>query len=97
MNQLESTIQSMGVRDVDARVANLLLDYAKQFGNKTSDGILIALPISKEEIANFLGLARETLSRKLRALEDQNIIKNIGNKNILITSETDLKALAGIH
>jgi CRP-like cAMP-binding protein len=97
INRLESTIKSMGVRDVDARIANLLIDYLNQFGQKTSEGILIKLPISKEEIANLLGLARETLSRKLRLLEERNIIKSIGNKNILILSETDLKVLAGIN
>lgn len=95
MSQLESTIKSMGVRDVDARIAELLLDYTSQFGEKTSDGTLIALPLSKEGIANFLGIARETLSRKLSSLEEQGIIKNVGNKNILVINQEDLKYLAG--
>ncbi len=96
MGQLESTIKSMGVRDVDARIATLLLDYARQFGQVTPEGILIPLPISREEMANFLGVARETLSRKLRFFEDRNILRSKGSKSILLCDPRALKTLAGI-
>lgn len=97
MGLLESTIKSMGVRSVDARVGELLLEYAKQYGRKVPDGILIPLPLSREGIANYLGIARETLSRKLSSLENEEIIRNVGNKNILLLQEEELKLQSGIE
>ena len=97
MSQLESTIKSIGVRSVDARIGELILEYAKEYGRKVPDGTIITLPLNREGIANYLGIARETLSRKLSTLEDEGIIKSIGNKNILLLREDELKLLSGIE
>lgn len=96
MSHLEETIKSMGVRSVDARIGELLIEYANKQGKKVPDGILIPLPLSREGIANYLGIARETLSRKLSNLESERIIKSIGNKNILLLNEEELKIQLGI-
>lgn len=96
MSQLESTIKSMGVRSVDARVAELLLDYSRAYGKKVPDGIIITLPLSREGIANYLGIARETLSRKLGSLESEGVIRSVGNKNILILKESELSIQSGL-
>lgn len=95
MEQLESTIKSMGVRSVDARIGELLLEYARNYGKPMPDGTLIPLPLSREGIANYLCIARETLSRKLGILENEGIIKSIGNKNILLLKEEDLRLQSG--
>lgn len=97
MEQLETTIKSMGVRSVDARIGELLLEYAKQQGKRVPDGILIPLPLSREGIANYLGIARETLSRKLGMLENEGIIRGVGNKNILLLKEDELRLQSGIE
>lgn len=97
MGQLESTIKSIGVRNVDTRIGELILEYAKEYGRKVPDGTIIPLPLSREGIANYLGIARETLSRKLGSLEDDGIIKSVGNKNILLLKEEELKLISGIE
>lgn len=93
--RMESTMQSMGVRSLDGRIGGLLLDFADKYGETAPEGILIRLPLSREGIANFLGVARETVSRKLGQLETEGIIRPVGNKNILLLDGEALKAMSG--
>lgn len=96
MTRLENTLQSIGVRNIDARVSGLLLDYIAQYGAAAKEGIVISLPLSREGMANYLGVARETVSRKLGQLESENIIRSISNKSILIIDREALEKIAGI-
>lgn len=95
MSRLESALQSMGVRNLDARVSSLLLDFGEKYGEEQQDGIVIHLPLSREGIANYLGVARETVSRKLGQLENDGIIRSISNKEILIIEKEQLMYMAG--
>jgi CRP/FNR family transcriptional regulator len=42
-------------------------------------------------MASFIGVTRETISRKLKKFEDENLIKIVGTKNIIILDEESLK------
>jgi CRP/FNR family transcriptional regulator len=42
-------------------------------------------------MANYIGVTRETISRKLKKFEDEKLIKIIGVKNIVILDEDGLK------
>ena len=44
----------------------------------------IELPMSKKDLASFLGTTPETLSRKLAYLEDLGMIHQLSNKQIKI-------------
>lgn len=93
--RMESTLQSMGVRSLDSRIGALLLDFSQKYGKAVPEGILIRLPLSREGMANFLGVARETVSRKLGQMEAEGIIRQVSNKSILVLNAAGLKALAG--
>lgn len=95
--QMENAFQSMGIRDVDARVATLLLDFAEKFGVDAPGGPLIILPISREGMANYLGIARETLSRKLSKFEDDGLIQSVDLKTIQVRDRDSLGDLAGLE
>lgn len=95
MSRLESALQSMGVRNLDARVSSLLLDFGDKYGEENEEGRLIHLPLSREGIANYLGVARETVSRKLGQLESDGVIRSISNKEILIIEKEQLMLMAG--
>jgi CRP/FNR family transcriptional regulator len=60
----------------------------KQSGDKTSEGIIINLELNREDMANFVGVTRETISRKLSKLSDEVILKIIESKQILVIDET---------
>jgi CRP/FNR family transcriptional regulator len=95
INLLEINIQSMGVRSVDTRVAALLLEYLEKFSFDDATGPIIQLPLSREGMANSLGIARETLSRKLTALEQQGYIQSVGNKALRVIDKSYLEKMAG--
>ncbi len=93
--RMESALQSMGVRSVDGRISALLLDFAAKYGANVPEGILLRLPLSREGMANYLGVARETVSRKLGQLETDGVIRSVSNKSMLLLNMEALKESAG--
>ncbi len=94
MSRLESVMQSMGARNAEMRVAALLLDFKDSYGQMSGDYPIITLPLSREGLANYLGLARETLSRKFSQLEEEGIIESVGNKRVKILNLEALEELS---
>lgn len=95
MERMENALQSMGVRSVDGRIGTLLLDFADKYGTQVPEGILLRLPLSREGMANFLGIARETMSRKLGQLESDGVLRSVSNKSLLILDPEALRAFSG--
>lgn len=92
LERLESIIESMGAKNVEARVNMVLVEFAKKYGKQHSKGILVDLPLSREGIANYIGLTRETVSRKMSLLQDEGIIEAVGNKKIIVKDPKALEA-----
>jgi len=57
-------------RAAKCRVATFLADLSKRLGSKE----LIDLPMSHQDIADYLGLIVETLSRAITALERSGVL-----------------------
>ena len=91
LSKVESLAQNLATNDVDSRMAYLLTDLMERYGEKIEKNISIELPLSREEMANFIGVTRETISRKLKKFEDEKLIKIVGTKNIIILDEEGLK------
>jgi len=94
MRRLELVIQSMGGRNADMRIASLLLEFIDTYGKKTERGIVVKLPLSREGIANYLGIARETLSRKLTQMEEDGIISFLDSRLMLVENRESLVSLS---
>lgn len=90
IEKLESLVQSLSNKDVEARIAGLLLSFIQDFGVPGEKEILLTLPLSREDLANYIGVTRETISRKLGLMQDEGILRLEGNKRIVIL---DLEAL----
>lgn len=84
LHRMETMVESLGSKPVDERMDDLLKEFSKKYGKYTSEGILIQLPLSREELANYLGLTRETVSRKLAKLQNEGVLKLMGHKQILL-------------
>jgi len=84
LERLENAIESMGTKDVEARVSAVLLEFARKYGKDNQNEIVVELPLSREGIANYIGVSRETVSRKMNLLQDEGIIEMVGNKKIII-------------
>lgn len=94
MSRLELVLQSMGGRNAELRIASLLLEFKDTYAKMVDGSLEITLPLSREGLANYLGLARETLSRKIAQLEEDGIIKSVGAKTIRIVDLTRLQDLS---
>lgn len=95
--ELENLIQTVTTKDIDTRLASLLLNLSKTFGEPCEDdpnSIYLHLTMSREDMANFIGVTRETISRKLSSFQTDKIIEVIGNRAIRIIALDTLKDLA---
>lgn len=81
---LENLIQRLSTKDVETRIAGVILTLIDNFGKETKEGIVLELPLSREEIGNYSGLTRETVSRTLTSMQDSGLIELVGNKKIII-------------
>jgi len=87
----EDLAQNLATKDPEVRIAHMILEFCQKFGTKLNNGILIHLPITREEIASYVGVTRETISRKLSKFEDLGLISLTGNKQILVKNQLALK------
>ncbi|MDU4910054.1 Crp/Fnr family transcriptional regulator [Clostridium baratii] len=91
LDSIENLAQNLATNDADSRVAYLLIDLLEKSGNINSDKKEINIQMSREDMANCVGVTRETLSRKLRSFEDEGLIKIVKIKQILILDEEGLR------
>ncbi|WP_251862219.1 Crp/Fnr family transcriptional regulator [Clostridium sp. Marseille-Q2269] len=89
--EVENLVQNLATNDVDSRLAYLLTDLMEKYGEVAENCISIKLPLSREDMANYIGVTRETISRKLKKFEDEKLIKIVGSKKIIILDEEGLK------
>jgi CRP/FNR family cyclic AMP-dependent transcriptional regulator len=90
---LESRVEQLIFKDVGAKLAELLLELGLSHGVEDGRGIVIALKITHQEMANLIGSTRETVSLTLSQFKRKGLIQNEGRKVILADRE-GLKALA---
>jgi len=57
-----------GAQDTKGRVAARLVELAERFGAPVADGVQIALPLSQDELAGWVGSSREAVSKALGSL-----------------------------
>ena len=84
----------VGRRDAVGRVAMLLRLLQKQgLLHGRSNGV-IALPMSRSDIANYLGLSLEAVSRASRRLERQGIVEFVGLHEARVMDRPRFEAIA---
>lgn len=92
LKETEELVQNLASKDAETRIAYMLLQFAEKYGVSRSNGLQINLPINREGMANYIGVTRETISRKLSKFEDLGIIALEGNKVLTIRQLESLKS-----
>ena len=87
LKSVEEKAHSLALDDAENKTIKLLKDLIKENGVKKEDGILITLPLTREGLANLMGMSQETLSRKLSGLEKAGKIKLQSSRKILIKED----------
>ncbi|MEJ0097218.1 MAG: helix-turn-helix domain-containing protein [Bauldia sp.] len=79
----------LGRKNAEERVASFLLKMA----GRAACSEVIELPMSRQDIADYLGLTIETVSRTLTQLENSAAIELPSSRRIVVRSRTSLQRL----
>jgi len=90
--QLETKIEHLVFKDVQAKLAALLLDLADEYGQETEDGVQIGLKITHQEMANLIGSTRETISLTLATFKKKKLL-NMNGRTVVVLDQDGLKAV----
>jgi len=78
----------LGRKTAREKIASLLLIIAKREAalllSKAKDGTRFDLPLTREAMADYLGLTLETVSRQISALKRDGLIEIEGNRTVTI-------------
>lgn len=84
-------IMTLEYRTVRERLISFLLTTCQRFGQKTEEGIRIAVPLKHQDIASSISATRETTSRSLAELERKGLLKS-EQSFITLLDEATLKS-----
>lgn len=87
----DSKIGGLVLLDVTGRVARLLLEMADE-----NDGVVISRKVTHHQIAQMIGSSRETVSRTMRTLIDENLIE-VAGKTITVRDREAMESTAGLR
>ncbi len=83
LKESSSRIANLIFLDTYSRVGTYLVKMAEEQGRRLADGSLVLTRPPQQDIADYIGSSRETVSRALKELEHQGLIRVIGKKVIL--------------
>lgn len=81
---LEKLVGAIASNDADIRLKFLIRQLIERSGKDNSHTITIKLNLTREDMANFVGVTRETISRKLSQLAHEGILEFEDSKKIKI-------------
>lgn len=88
----ENLAQSLATKDPEIRIAYMISELGYKYGKPGKGQVIVKLPLSREEMANYVGVTRETISRKFSKFEQLGIIKINGTREITIRNMPMLNA-----
>lgn len=84
----------LGRKTAQERVASFLLDMAERIGKPEGRTVTLALPMSRRDIADSLGLTIETVSRQLTQLRARGAIRTTARSGVVLLDLKDMERLA---
>lgn len=96
LRQSMELVRDLSFKQVPHRLAGLLVKLGNEYGREVGgDGewILIDLPLSRQEMADIVGTSRETVTRELKKMEREGLLK-VDRRMITIIDSQRLKAWA---
>lgn len=90
---IENRLENLIFRSIPQRLAALLLELSRDFGESTDASIKITLSLTHQELANLIGSARPTLTDILNEFRIKGLIE-ISGKSITIKNAQALQVLS---
>lgn len=93
ITELQERQQALVTGRVEQRIARILLKLAADSGKKTEDGILIDIPLTRQDVAEMSGTTLFTVSRTMSEWERNGLLK-IGRERVIIREPHGLVKIA---
>jgi CRP-like cAMP-binding protein len=93
MNDALTRVRELATERVGQRLAHTLLRLMRQCGRVTPEGVLIAHPLTRQELAELTGTTLYTVSRTLSRWESEGILRSI-NRQLLVQAPRRLETLS---
>lgn len=90
--QIETKLEHLVFRDVQAKLAALLLELGEEYGVESEDGLQIGLKITHQEMANLIGSTRETISLTLAQFKKKTLL-DLNGRTVVIKNQEGLEAM----
>lgn len=91
--QTENLATCLASNDVDHRIICMLLEFADKYSKEVNGKIQVNIPLNREGMANYCGITRETMSRKLSKYEQDGLFEFKGLKKLIIKDLDKMKEL----
>ncbi len=75
MRKQHSKFRDLVLYGKKGAIYSTLIRFANSYGQEVDNGILITVPLTNQELANYSATARESLNRMLSDLRRQNVIE----------------------
>ena len=86
----QDRIGVLGKMNANERMAKFILNISNQRARIGWQDNPISLPMTRQDIADYLGLTLETVSREITKLKTTNIIKVMNSKQFFINNKNEL-------
>jgi CRP/FNR family nitrogen fixation transcriptional regulator len=89
LQQAQEHMLVLGRKNAQERIATFLLEMARRLSKQGA----VELPMPRQDIADYLGLTIETVSRTLTQLERDGVIAMPASRRIVLRNQTTLDRL----
>ncbi len=90
MRKTDEKIGSLRFANAYGKVAKVLVDISAEHGIREKNGVIVNLKLSRQELADFAGVSRETVTRILKEFESYGSLK-VDKRKITILNEAALR------
>ena len=89
--RVERRLKSLLFRSSRDRLIHLLLEISQQYGYPTSEGVVLGIRLSHQDLASIIGATRETVTTLLGEMQQEGLLLIKRQKLVLL----DLPRLTG--
>ncbi|MBK7859313.1 MAG: Crp/Fnr family transcriptional regulator [Archangiaceae bacterium] len=79
-----SNERALAFADVDARLADLLLDYASLWGEETDAGVRIGLAMSQDAMSRDLAVSRKAVVQSLLTFKSMGLVDKVDGRYLIL-------------
>jgi CRP-like cAMP-binding protein len=89
-------VATIGALSGEERVASFLIELALRIGTRSANGLSFEMPLSRTDVADYLALNADTLSRIMSRLKTRRLVTQTGRGHVLLPDWDGLSALSPV-